>query len=103
MNAFANWLQHDTAGLATVPVLGIGIFRLATLGLVAAIKSERSILIYCLPLLAGLSVMHAFLPPHPGPVAAAGLLNVDLGWVIIIGLACGIPAWIVGGYYFSKW
>jgi gluconate:H+ symporter, GntP family len=87
-----------------IPVFfDIGIFVLAPLVYVAAIKSKRSILIYCLPLLAGLSVMHAFLPPHPGPVAAAGLLNVDLGWVIIMGLACGIPAWIVGGYFFSNW
>src|SRR3954447_17089782 len=87
-----------------IPVFfDIGIFVLAPLVYVAAIKSKRSILLYCLPLLAGLSVMHAFLPPHPGPVAAAGLLNVDLGWVIIMGLACGIPAWIVGGYFFSNW
>ena len=87
-----------------IPVFfDIGIFVLAPLVYVAAMKSKRSVLIYCLPLLAGLSVMHAFLPPHPGPVAAAGLLNVDLGWVIVMGLICGIPAWIVGGYYFSTW
>ena len=87
-----------------IPVFfDIGIFVLAPLVYVAAMKSKRSVLIYCLPLLAGLSVMHAFLPPHPGPVAAAGLLNVDLGWVIVMGLVCGIPAWIVGGYYFSAW
>ena len=87
-----------------IPVFfDIGIFVLAPLVYVAAIKSKRSILIYCLPLIAGLSIMHAFLPPHPGPVAAAGLLNVDLGWLIIMGLACGIPAWIAGGYFFSKW
>ena len=87
-----------------IPVFfDIGIFALAPLVYVAAMKSKRSVLIYCLPLLAGLSVMHAFLPPHPGPVAAAGLLNVDLGWVIVMGLVCGIPAWIVGGYYFNTW
>lgn len=87
-----------------IPVFfDIGIFVLAPLVYVAALRSKRSMLIYCLPLIAGLSVMHAFLPPHPGPVAAAGLLKVDLGWVIIMGLACGIPAWIAGGYFFSKW
>jgi GntP family gluconate:H+ symporter len=81
----------------------IGIFVLAPIVYVAALRSKRSILIYCLPLIAGLSVMHAFLPPHPGPVAAAGLLHVQLGWVIIMGVVCGIPAWIAGGYFFSKW
>src|SRR6266536_941426 len=53
--------------------------------------------------LAGLSVTHAFLPPHPGPVAAAGLLGVDLGWVILMGAVCAIPAWYIGGVLFSSW
>jgi GntP family gluconate:H+ symporter len=87
-----------------IPVFfDIGIFVLAPLVYVAAMRSRRSILIYCLPLLAGLSVMHAFLPPHPGPVAAAALLHVDLGYLIIFGFVCGIPAWVVGGYFFSRW
>ncbi|MFB9429755.1 GntP family permease [Streptoalloteichus tenebrarius] len=87
-----------------IPVFfDIGIFVLAPLVYVAARRSGRSILLFCLPLLAGLSVTHAFLPPHPGPVALAGLLKVDMGWIIIMGLACGIPAWFVGGVLFSSW
>ncbi len=42
-------------------------------------------------------------PPHPGPVAAAGLLHVSLGWLIIMGLACGIPAWFVSGVAWGSW
>ncbi len=53
-------------------------------------------------MLAGLSITHAFLPPHPGPVAAAGLLSVPMGWLIIMGLACGIPAWLVGGVWWGS-
>ncbi|MEU2063065.1 gluconate:H+ symporter [Streptomyces sp. NPDC013455] len=60
----------------------------------------RSILPYCLPMLAGLSMTHAFLPPHPGPVAAAGLLHVDLGWVLLMGAVCGIPA-VLAAWAFS--
>ncbi|WP_199438797.1 GntP family permease [Umezawaea beigongshangensis] len=87
-----------------VPVFfDIGIFVLAPLVYVAAKQSGRSIVLYAMPLLAGLSVMHAFMPPHPGPVAAAGLLGVSLGWIIIMGLACAIPAWFVGGVLYSTW
>lgn len=98
-------LAMGLAGLIFgVPVFfDVGIFVLAPLVYVAAKQGGRSILLYCLPLLAGLSVTHAFLPPHPGPVAAAGLLEVELGWVIVMGAVCAIPAWYVGGVLFSSW
>ncbi len=87
-----------------IPVFfDIGIFVLAPLIYVAAIRGGRSLVLYTLPLLAGLSITHAFLPPHPGPVAAAGLFHVELGWIIIMGLACGIPAWFVGGIVYGTW
>jgi gluconate:H+ symporter, GntP family len=98
-------LAMGLAGLIFgIPVFfDIGIFVLAPLVYVAASQGKKSILLYALPLIAGLSVTHAFLPPHPGPVAAAGLLHVDLGWVILMGAACAIPAWFIGGVLFSSW
>ncbi|MCS7484052.1 GntP family permease [Umezawaea endophytica] len=98
-------LAMGLAGLIFgVPVFfDIGIFVLAPLVYVAAKQGGKSIVLYAMPLLAGLSVMHAFMPPHPGPVAAAGLLKVGLGWIIIMGLACAIPAWFVGGILYSTW
>ncbi|MGO1056751.1 GntP family permease [Crossiella sp. CA198] len=98
-------LAMGLAGLIFgIPVFfDIGIFVLAPLVYVAAKQSGKSIVLYAMPLLAGLSVMHAFLPPHPGPVALAGLLKVDLGWLIIMGLACAIPAWLIGGVLYSSW
>ena len=87
-----------------IPVFfDIGIFVLAPLVYVAAVRGGKSLALYALPLLAGLSVTHAFLPPHPGPVAAAGLFHVELGWIIIMGLACGIPAWFVSGMLWGTW
>jgi gluconate:H+ symporter, GntP family len=87
-----------------IPVFfDIGIFILAPLVYVAAHRGGKSMVLYAVPMLAGLSMTHAFLPPHPGPVAAAGLLNVSLGWIIIMGLACGIPAWFVSGVLWGSW
>jgi gluconate:H+ symporter, GntP family len=87
-----------------IPVFfDIGIFVLAPLVYVAAKRGGRSLVLYAMPMLAGLSMTHAFLPPHPGPVAAAGLLKVDLGWIIIMGLACGIPAFLVAGVWWGSY
>jgi GntP family gluconate:H+ symporter len=86
-----------------IPVFfDIGIFVLAPLVYVAAKRGGRSLVLYAMPMLAGLSVTHAFLPPHPGPVAAAGLLGVSLGWIIVIGVICGIPAWLVAGVWWGS-
>jgi GntP family gluconate:H+ symporter len=86
-----------------IPVFfDVGIFVLAPIVYAAAKRSGKSILLYCLPLLAGLSMTHAFLPPHPGPVAAAGLLHVQLGWVVLMGIVCGIPA-VLAAWAYSAW
>ncbi|MFD4541096.1 GntP family permease [Streptomyces bauhiniae] len=86
-----------------IPVFfDVGIFVLAPLVYAAAKRGGKSILLYCLPLLAGLSMTHAFLPPHPGPVAAAGLLHVQLGWVVLMGVICGIPA-VLAAWAYAAW
>ncbi|RLU80844.1 permease [Streptomyces griseocarneus] len=92
-----------TGVLFGIPVFfDVGIFVLAPIVYAAARRSGRSILLYALPLVAGLSMTHAFLPPHPGPVAAAGLLKVDLGWVILMGAAAGIPA-VLAAWAYAAW
>ncbi|MFI9511069.1 GntP family permease [Nocardia sp. NPDC052566] len=81
-----------------IPVFfDIGIFVLAPLIYVAAKRGGRSLVLYAMPMLAGLSMTHAFLPPHPGPVALGGLLEVSLGWLILMGFVCGIPGFIAAG------
>ncbi|MFF3338277.1 GntP family permease [Streptomyces flavidovirens] len=86
-----------------IPVFfDVGIFVLAPIVYAAAKSSGKSILLYAMPLLAGLSMTHAFLPPHPGPVAAAGLFHVSLGWVILMGIVCGIPA-VLAAWAYAAW
>lgn len=55
-----------------------------------------------LPVAGVMLAVHVALPPHPGPVAAAGLLNADIGWLTIIGLLICIPVGIIG-YFASKY
>ena len=66
-------------------------------------KTKKSLLLYGLPLLAGLAVTHAFIPPTPGPVAVADILKADLGWVILFGFIVGIPTAIISGPIFAKY
>jgi gluconate:H+ symporter, GntP family len=83
-----------------IPVFfDIGIFVLAPLVYVAQRHGGKSLVLYAMPMLAGLSMTHAFLPPHPGPVALGGLLEVSLGWLILMGF---IAAGIVWGSYIGK-
>jgi gluconate:H+ symporter, GntP family len=62
-----------------------------------------SLLTYGLPVAGAFAVMHAFVPPHPGPVAAAELVGADIGLVLVYGLLIGLPTWFIGGYLFGQW
>ena len=60
-----------------------------------------SILRYAMPSAGAFAVMHAFLPPHPGPVAASEALKVNIGLLVIVGLLTALPTWFLGSYLFS--
>lgn len=66
-------------------------------------KTKKSLLLYAIPLLAGLATTHAFIPPTPGPVAVADIIGADLGWVILVGFMAGIPSVILSGLIFGKY
>lgn len=66
-------------------------------------ETKKSLLLYGIPLLAGLAITHAFIPPTPGPVAVADILKADLGWVILFGFIAGIPAALVSGPLFARY
>jgi GntP family gluconate:H+ symporter len=60
-----------------------------------------------IPALAGLSVLHGFIPPHPGPLAAIGILHANVGITLALGLLVAIPCVVVAGPLFgmlaAKW
>ena len=66
-------------------------------------RTKKSLLLYAVPLLAGLAVTHAFIPPTPGPVAVADIVSADLGWVILMGFITGIPAALISGPIFARY
>ncbi|WP_294567132.1 GntP family permease [Succinatimonas hippei] len=66
-------------------------------------KLGGSVILYALPATGAFSVMHAFLPPHPGPVAAAGILGANVGYLVFIGLIIGLPTWYLSSYLFGLW
>ncbi|MQA61553.1 MAG: GntP family permease [Actinophytocola sp.] len=61
------------------------------------------VLRYGLPVAGAFSVMHVFVPPHPGPVAAGELLGADVGLVVLLGLLVAIPTWYVTCYLYGLW
>lgn len=66
-------------------------------------KTGKSLLLYAIPLLAGLAITHAFIPPTPGPIAVADIVGVDLGWVILMGFLAGVPTALIAGLIFGKY
>ena len=97
-NRKAAWALGITGLVIAMPVFfDAGLIILIPLAFSLAKRTGRSSLYYVIPLLAGLAVGHAFIPPTPGPVLVATMLGVDLGWVILIGICCGIFSMIVAG------
>lgn len=62
-----------------------------------------SVLRYALPAAGAFAVMHAFVPPHPGPVAAADLVGADIGLLLFVGLLVGLPTWYLSSYLYGVW
>ncbi|MBM6622567.1 GntP family permease [Micrococcaceae bacterium RIT802] len=61
------------------------------------------VLLYGLPAAGAFSVMHVFVPPHPGPVAASQFFDANVGYVLLIGLVVALPTWYLTSYLFGKW
>ncbi len=94
----ASWAMLLTGFIISIPVfLDVALVILAPLLYALARDTKRPFLYFGLPLVAGMAVTHAFVPPTPGPVAVAYMLGVNLGWVILFGVLVGLPTAIICG------
>ena len=75
----------------------VGLVLLMPIVAEAARRSNRPPIIAGMPLLAGLSIVHGTLPPHPAAMLAATEYHADLGRTILLGLAAGLPAAALAG------
>lgn len=106
MNTIGSWQNHAISlGLPpNAPVkkqIDVGFIILAPIIYGFAKVAKISPLKFGLPVAGIMLTVHVAVPPHPGPVAAAGLLHADIGWLTIIGIAISIPVGIVG-YFAAK-
>ncbi|EFW37087.1 transporter, gluconate:H+ symporter family [Treponema phagedenis F0421] len=100
----APWAMVTSGFLVSIPVFfDVGFIILIPLVYALTKQTKKSALLYGIPLLAGLAVTHAFVPPTPGPILVASLVGADLGKVILIGIIAGIPAAIAAGPIFGKY
>ncbi|WP_299576224.1 gluconate:H+ symporter [uncultured Sunxiuqinia sp.] len=100
----ASWALVLTGFIVAIPVfLDVGFIILIPIIYELTKQAKRSVLYYAIPLLAGLAVTHAFIPPTPGPVAVAEILDVQLGWIIVMGFIVGLPTAIIAGPVFGRY
>jgi gluconate:H+ symporter, GntP family len=97
-----HWAMMFAAFLVGLPVFfTVGLVLLAPIVFTIARKTGTPILFLGIPLVAGLSVSHGLVPPHPGPLAAIERLGADTGTTIFYSLIIGLPTAIVAGPLFG--
>ena len=97
------WAMALIAFIVGIPMFfEVGVVILIPVVLFAARRSKSPVVLLGIPALAGLSTLHAFVPPHPGPLTAIGALNANLGITLALGLIVAIPTVIISGPLFGR-
>ena len=99
-----HWAMMLAAFLVGIPLFfEIGFVLLAPLVFIVARRTGVSLVKIGIPLLAGLSVVHGLVPPHPGPLIAINAFKADIGKTIFYGLIVGLPTAVIAGPLFGAW
>lgn len=102
------WAMALVGAIIGLPMFfEIGLVLLMPVIYLVARRSGLGLIPIGIPALAGLSAMHGFVPPHPGPLVAIDALGADLGMTLGLGVLVAIPTIIVSGPLFGvlagKW
>jgi gluconate:H+ symporter, GntP family len=99
-----HWAIMFVAFIVGIPVFfQVGFVLLIPLVFTIARRTGMSLIKIGIPLVAGLSVVHGMLPPHPAAMLAVGLYKADVGRTILYGLLVGIPTAALAGPVFGAW
>ncbi|WP_093801608.1 GntP family permease [Streptomyces sp. Wb2n-11] len=98
------WAMVLIASIIGLPLFfEVGIVLLIPVVLLVAKRGNYSLMRIGIPALAGLSVMHGLIPPHPGPLVAIDAIGANLGVTLALGVLVAIPTVIIAGPLFSKY
>ena len=98
-----HWAMMFVAFIVGIPLFfEIGFVLLMPLVFIMARRVEMPLVKIAIPLLAGLSVVHGLVPPHPGPLLAISIFGADIGKTILYGLIVGLPTAIIAGPLFGS-
>lgn len=97
------WAMALIAAVLGLPLFfEIGVVLLIPIVLLVARRGNIPVLRVGIPALAGLSILHGLVPPHPGPLVAVSALHADLGVTLALGLLVGIPTLVIAGPLFAR-
>ncbi|GHI85550.1 gluconate:H+ symporter [Streptomyces xanthophaeus] len=98
------WAMVLIASVIGLPLFfEVGIVLLIPVVLLVAKRGNYSLMRIGIPALAGLSVMHGLVPPHPGPLVAIDALHANLGVTLALGVLVAVPTVVIAGPLFSRY
>jgi gluconate:H+ symporter, GntP family len=102
--ARVHWAIMFVAFIVGIPVFfQVGFVLLVPLVFTIARQTGTSLVKVGIPLVAGLSVVHGFVPPHPAAMLAVGAFKADVGRTILYALLVGLPTAALAGPVYGSW
>jgi gluconate:H+ symporter, GntP family len=80
----------------------VGFVLLVPIAFTVARRTRTNLILVCLPMVAGLSVVHGLVPPHPAALMAAMIYKADVGRTILFGLLVGVPTAFIAGPLYAR-